>query len=83
MALVSFDLSPDVLATLKRSPDEFAREMRIAAAIYWYSRGDVSQSKAAEIAGMQRVRFIDELSRRREPAFHVDMIDLKKELERE
>jgi len=83
MALVSFDLSPDVLTALKRSPDEFAREMRIAAAIYWYRRGEVSQSKAAEIAGMQRVAFMDELARRGEAAFSVDMTDLKEELGRD
>ena len=56
--------------------------MRLAAAIYWYSQGEVSQGKAAEIAGMTRVAFIDELARRKVDAFVVNMNDLRKELER-
>jgi predicted HTH domain antitoxin len=56
--------------------------MRLAPAIYWYSRGEVSQGKAAEIAGLTRVAFIDELTRRKAEAFIVDMSELRRELER-
>jgi len=56
--------------------------MRIAAALYWYTNGELSQAKAADIAGMQRVEFIDELSRRKISAFVVDQDDLRRELER-
>lgn len=37
--------------------------MRIAAAIKWYELGNVSQDKAAEIAGLTRVEFINTLAR--------------------
>ena len=82
MAAVTFDLPPDVLDAPRRSPEEFVREMRIAAAIYWYSRGEVSQGKAAQVAGMSRVEFIDELARRKVDAFVVDPDDLRRELDR-
>src|SRR5438105_11141201 len=49
------------------SPAEFVKEMRVAAALLWYSHGELSQSKAAEIAGTSRSEFIDELSHRRIP----------------
>jgi Uncharacterised protein family (UPF0175) len=39
--------------------------MRVAAALLWYSHGELSQSKAAEIAGTSRAEFIDELAHRR------------------
>jgi predicted HTH domain antitoxin len=81
MPTVSLELSPEVLSALRRSPEEFVREMRIAAAIYWYSRGEVSQSRAADIAGMPRIEFLDELARRKVDVFHVDPADLKRELE--
>lgn len=83
MATVTMEIPPDVFSALRRSPDEFATEMRLAAAIYWYSRGEVSQGKAADIAGLTRVAFIDELARRKADAFLVDLSDLKKELQRE
>ena len=83
MTTVTLEFPEEVFSALRRSPEEFAREMRVAAAIYWYSRGEVSQGKAAEIAGMQRVQFIDELARRGVDAFVVDRADLVKELGRE
>jgi predicted HTH domain antitoxin len=79
---VTLDFPAEVFSALRRSPEEFVREMRIAAAIHWYSRGEVSQTKAAEIAGMERVEFIDELARQKVDAFVVDTDGLKRELER-
>lgn len=37
--------------------------MRITAAVKWYEIGDISQAKAAEIAGLTRAEFINALSR--------------------
>ena len=82
MATLTLDLPADVFSSLRRSPEEFVREMRVAAAIYWYSRGEVSQGKAAQIAGMERVEFVDELARRKEDAFAVDPEDLRREIDR-
>lgn len=82
MATITVDLPADVFSALRRSPEEFVREMRIAAAIYWYSRGEVSQGKAADIAGMARVEFLDELARRGVDAVQVDLDDLRRELDR-
>ena len=36
--------------------------MRIAAAVKWYEQGEISQGKAAEIAGITRSNFINALS---------------------
>ncbi len=82
MAALTIDLPPEVFTALRRSPPEFVAEMRIASAIYWYTRGEVSQSRAADVAGMSRVAFIDELSRRKVDAFAVDLDDLAREVDR-
>jgi transposase len=37
--------------------------MRVAAAVKWYELGEVSQGKAAEMAGLSRSGFIEALSR--------------------
>ena len=75
-------LAPDVLSALRRSPDEFANEMRLAAAIHWYEHGDISQEKAAQVAGLDRTDFLLALAREGQDAFVVDFADLEKELER-
>ena len=82
MPRVTLDLPEEVFSALRRSPQEFARDLRLAAAIHWYERGEVSQEKAARIAGMDRTDFLAALARERANAFVVDFDDLKRELER-
>ena len=71
-----------VFSALRRSPDEFANEMRLAAAIHWYKRGEISQEKAAQVAGLDRTDFLLALARDGEDAFVVDFADLDRELKR-
>ena len=82
MATVTMELPEEVFSALRRSPEEFVREMRLAAAIHWYERGEISQEKAAQIAGLDRTDFLLALARERADAFVVDMEDLKHELDR-
>jgi hypothetical protein len=49
----------------------------------WYAQQQISQEKAAEIAGLSRASFLDELFRRRVPACQVTLQELVKELERD
>ena len=83
MATVTVEVEvPDgAFSALRRSPKEFAREMRIAAAILWYHQGLISQGKAAEIAGLSRADFLDALFRAQVPACQVTVEELEEELE--
>jgi predicted HTH domain antitoxin len=83
MTTVTLKLPDGVLSALRRSPDEFVKEMRLAAAVHWYSRGEISQEKAAEVAGMDRTDFLMALARLKVDAFVVDFDALKRELELE
>jgi len=60
---VSIQLPETVFTALHKEPNEFVQEMRIAAAVKWYELGEISQGKAAEIAGLTRSEFIDALAR--------------------
>lgn len=82
MQTVTMELSEEVFSALRRSPDEFAREMRLAAAIHWYSRGDVSQERAAQIAGLDRTDFLLALAQRHVDVFQVDFRSLEEEIKR-
>ncbi len=81
MATVTVEVPDGAFSALRRSPEEFAQEMRIAAAILWYHQGLVSQGKAAEIAGLSRADFLDALFRAKVPACQVTAEELKEELE--
>jgi predicted HTH domain antitoxin len=82
VATVRFDLPEELFSALRASPDEFARELRLAAAIHWYQLGRLSQEKASEVAGMTRTEFLLALAREKQNAFVVDLDDLQRELRR-
>jgi predicted HTH domain antitoxin len=82
MQTITMDLHEEAFAALRRSPDEFAREMRLAAAMLWYSRGTISQERAAEVAGLNRAEFLAALARNEMDVFVVDFNDLEGELRR-
>jgi len=54
--------------------------VRLAAAVHWYSRGLISQERAAQVAGLDRTDFMLALAREGVDAFAVDMNSLRREL---
>ncbi len=63
MIQIQLNLTESAFSALRSSPDEFAQELLIAAVVKWYEVGIVSQSKAAEIAGINRQAFLQALNR--------------------
>jgi predicted HTH domain antitoxin len=82
MARVNLDLPEEVFSARRLPPDDFVRDMRLAAAIYWYQKSEVSQEKAAQIAGLNRRDFLAALAREQVDVFIVDFDDLQQELNR-
>lgn len=83
MRTLTLEMPDEAFSALRRSPEEFLKEMRLAAAIHWYERGVISQEKAASIAGLDRTDFLLALAREQADAFVVDIDDLKRELARD
>ena len=82
MSTVTLELPEEAFSALRRTPEEFANELRLAAAIHWYGRGIVSQEKAAAIAGLDRTDFLMALAREQSDVFTVSIDELKQELDR-
>ncbi len=82
MTTLTMELPEEVFSALRRTPGEFTRELRLAAAIHWYQRSRISQEKAAQISGLDRTDFLLALAREQVDAFAVDFEDLERELAR-
>ena len=82
MTTLTVQVPDTVLAAMRTNPEEFANEMRLAAAATWYEQGKVSQEVAARIAGLDRTDFLLALARMGHDSFTVDFADLDKELSR-
>ena len=80
MTTIELTVPEEIFSALRRSPTELAGELRLAAAIHWYSRGKISQERAAQLAGLDRTDFILALAREGIDAFVVDFDSLRKEL---
>lgn len=78
---LSLELPDDAFSALRSSPEEFGRELRLAAAIKWYEMERISQGKAAEIAGLSRSAFIEALSRYGVSPIQVSPAELENEVQ--
>jgi hypothetical protein len=79
---ISFDLPVAAMQAVNSTPDAFARALRLAAAMFWYSRGEVSQEQCAAIAGLDRTDFLLALGAAGQDFAVVDFDDLDRELAR-
>lgn len=61
MVHMTIDMPEEALAVFHTDANDFAREMRLAAAVKWYELRRVSQERAARIAGLSRAEFLDAL----------------------
>jgi predicted HTH domain antitoxin len=80
---LTLELPDDAFSALRTSPEEFGRELRLAAAIKWYEMERISQGKAAEIAGLSRSAFVDALSRYGVSPIQETADDLDREVQRQ
>jgi predicted HTH domain antitoxin len=76
---VSIELPRSVLSTLRLEPESFGKELRLAAAVKWYEIGMISQSKAAEVAGVSRADFLTALGRFSVTPFQYSTEEIKAE----
>ncbi len=81
MTTLAINLPEEIFSSLKSTPNEFIQQMRLISAIYWYATGKISQEKAAMVAEMDRVDFLEALANEKVEVFAVDMDSLKCELE--
>ena len=71
----------DLLDETGETPGEFERKLRFLVAAKLYELGRVTSGRAADIAGMQRVPFLNELGRYRISVVNYSADELSREIE--
>lgn len=63
MTRVTVELPEEPILSLKETPERFAQEMKVLAAVKLFELGRLSSGRAAQLAGMSRVTFLTVLGR--------------------
>jgi predicted HTH domain antitoxin len=80
MKTITIEVPDDLSVAVVESEEDLPRALRLAAAIQWYSQGWISQGKGAELAGLTRAGFLEELFHAKVPACQVTPEELAEEL---
>jgi len=79
---ISFEISEGILEVLNESRDRFVRQVRLFTALQLFKNHKLSLGKAAELAGMNKERFLIELDDHAIALIDYDPAELEQELER-
>jgi predicted HTH domain antitoxin len=81
MEKLILEIPEEILISLKESPQEFSRDILMLAAVKLYELGKLSSGRAAQLAGISKVRFLQSLSQYNVPIFDHAEEELKQDME--
>jgi predicted HTH domain antitoxin len=80
MEKVVLDIPGEILISLKETTQEFSKDILILAAVKLFELGKLSSGRAAQLAGMSRISFLQTLARYKVPIFDLTEEDLKQDM---
>jgi predicted HTH domain antitoxin len=73
---IAFVVKEGILLSLKESTEEFTQNLRFLSALMLYRKNRLSLGKAAELAGYNKLDFIQKLQLEKEAVFDFDEQDM-------
>ena len=81
MCTVELNIPDEVLLSLKETSTTIPRELALLAAVKSFELGKLSSGRAAQLAGMSRVEFLQILGRYRVSPFSLTADELARDVE--
>lgn len=81
MSKVTLEVPEEILVSLKVSTEEFSKDLLMLSAVKLYQMGKLSSGRAAQLAGMPRVSFLQNLSKYGVCIFDMTDEELKQDIE--
>lgn len=81
MEKIVLEIPDEILISLKETPSELSRDILMLAAVKFYQMGRLSSGRAAQLAGIPRVSFLQSLSRYGVPIFELTPEELRQDFE--
>jgi len=80
MEKVVLDIPEEILISLKETTHEFSRELLMLAAVKLFELGKLSSGRAAQLAGISRICFLQSLASYKVPIFDLSEEELKQDM---
>jgi len=80
MTNITIQCPDEVLISLKENAETFSRELPLAAAMKLYELGRLSSGRAAQLAGLSRVAFLNRTGDYRVPIFDATAEELQEDV---
>ena len=81
MSNVQINIPEEVLISLKATPDSFSREMCLLTAAKLFELGRLSSGRAAQLAGISRLEFLNRIGQYQVSPFNFSPAELALDLE--
>lgn len=81
MEKIILEIPEEILISLKETPTELSKDIRMLAAVKLYEMGKLSSGRAAQLAGIPRVSFLQSLSRYGVSMFELTQEELRQDYE--
>ena len=79
MPIINIPCPDSVLISLKETPEQFAKQANRLLAVKLYEMGKLSSGRAAELAGISRVTFLQSLEKYDAPIFDLSREELERD----